>query len=130
MYLRNKEEETVFEIAERLKDKEIFKTLLQYCWKENEKLFIFEYHAIPKFESDFLGAYVNCWIMNEDLNYAKHKSKSLIEEENWEIDSFEDIAEIKEGEIKEEDERYKYYEQVIIDKEVLVFHTYENLEEE
>ena len=130
LYLRNKEEETVFEIAERLEDKEIFKILLQYCWKEKEKLFIFEYRAIPKFESEFLGAYVNCWIMNQDFNYAKHKSRSLIEEENWEIESFEDITEIKKDEIKEDDERYKYYEQVIIDKEVLVFHTYDNLEEE
>ncbi|MBS9770788.1 MAG: ankyrin repeat domain-containing protein [Trichodesmium erythraeum GBRTRLIN201] len=129
LYLRNHENETVFEIANKLEDRDIFKTLLQYCWKENEKIFIFEYHAIPRFESEFLGAYVNCWVMNDELNSAKSISKELIDQENWEIDSLEDISEIAKDEIKEGDERYKYYEQVIIDKEVLVFYTYDNLEE-
>jgi len=87
LYLKNNEEETVFQIAERLEDKEIFKILLQYCWKENEKLFIFEYHVIPKFESEFIGAYVNCWIMDKEFNNAKFRSENLIERENWEIES-------------------------------------------
>lgn len=130
LYLLNNKEETVFSIAERLEDKGVFKSLLRYSWKENDRLFIFEYHAKPKLESEFLGAYVNCWIMSEELNYAKFKSRDLVEEENWEIDSFEDITEIKRNEIKKGDKRFKYYEQVIIDKEVLVFYTYDNLEEE
>ena len=130
LYLRNNEGETVFQIAERLEDKEVFKNLVKYTWKENEKLFIFEYHVKPKFESDFLGAFVDCWVMDNEFNNAKFRSESLIEKESWEIDSIESISEIKRGEIKEDEERYKYYEQVIIDKEVLVFYTYDGLEGE
>lgn len=128
LYLWNNEDETVFQIAERLKDKTIYKMLVDYCWKDNEKMFLFEYHVKPKFETEILGAHTNCWIMNEDFNAAKIKSQELIESENWEIDSFEDVDEIKKGEIDEAHEKFSYYEQVIIDKEVIVFYTYDRLE--
>ncbi|MFK7808086.1 MAG: ankyrin repeat domain-containing protein [Saprospiraceae bacterium] len=130
LYLKNKEGETVFQIAGQLKDKEIFKTITESCWKEGEKIFLFEYHAEPKFETELVGAYINCWIMDEDFNNAKSRSLFLIKEENWGIDSIEDISEIEKGTIEEKEDNFKFYEQVIIDKEVLVFYTYDSTEEE
>lgn len=45
-------------------------------WKEEEKLFLFEYHAKPLFETDFKGSFVNCWVMDSEFNSAKNqKSK-------------------------------------------------------
>lgn len=125
--LLNNEQETVFQIAEQLEDKEIYNILVEYCWKEKEKLFLFVYHAKPQFESDFLGAYINCWIMDKDLDNATLTSRKLIAKENWEIDALESISEIKKGDFKEDDDKFHYYEQAVIDKEVLVFYTYDNL---
>jgi ankyrin repeat protein len=129
LYLCNNENETVFQIAERLEDKTIFKMLLDDCWKENEKLFLFEYHANPNFDTEALGAYINCWVMNEDFNHAKEIGQIFIHNQNWKIDSIEDITEIKKGDLTEENDKFQYYEQVIIDKEILVFYTYDSLDD-
>jgi hypothetical protein len=130
LYLWNNQEETVFSIAEQLDNKEIFKILINDCWKQEEKMFLFEYHVKPKFTTELLGAYVNCWVIDEEFNHAKVKGQNLVQEEDWEIISIEDISEIKRGDIREHDEKFKYYQQTMIDKDVLVFYTYDSLEED
>lgn len=130
LYLRNNNKETVFQLAEKLKDKEIYNKFVAYSWKEKEKMFLFEYHATPKFETDALGAYINCWIMDIEFNNAKLRSQNLIKKENWNIDSIEDVSEINNGEITNKEDNFIYYEQAIIDKEVVVFYTYDKFEEE
>jgi hypothetical protein len=130
LYLSNKEKETVFQISERLEGKEIFTTLVESCWNEGEQIFLFEYHGTPNFKTAYLGAFVNCWVMDKDFNTAKLRSKSLVETANWEIEAIEDISEIKRDSIDKKEDIYNYYEQVIIDKEVLVFYTYDEMEEE
>ena len=67
--------------------------------------------------------------MNEDFNHAKEIGQIFIHNQNWKIDSIEDITEIKKGDLTEENDKFQYYEQVIIDKEILVFYTYDSLDD-
>ena len=123
--LYNNDGFTVFPIAENIEDKVVYNLLLEQCLNPNIKIFLIGYHAIPKTEKeDVKGAFINCYIVDTNLQNAKKRSLDLVEEQEWEILSTEEESELNWFDIKEEDERKQYVEQVIIDKEVLVIYTY------
>lgn len=130
LYLCNKENSTVFPIAESLKDKSIFKILLDKCMKSNEKIFFFGYHAKPKFEiEDIIGAFINCYIVETNFSNASIKSIKMIEDYGWNILTTEEKITINRIEVNEDDERKPYVDQVVIDKEVMVIYTYKDEED-
>ena len=122
LYLTDIENTTIFPVAEKLKDKTIYLKLLEKCWGINDNLYLFEYNV--KFETSEQEAFLNCWIMDTDLNNAKERTIEFIEKENLEIISFENITEMKKKYENVDEKHFQYYEQAIIDKEVFVFYEY------
>lgn len=130
LYLKDNEGKTVFQFAESLIDKTIYNLLLDNCLEDQEKIFLIEYHVKPIEQiKGILGAFVNCWIVDKELKLAQKRSKTLVEENNWQIFKLEGADEIERNDFFEDDEGLKYFNQALIDKEVLVFYTYENEEE-
>lgn len=70
------------------------------------------------------GAYVSCWIEREDFVLAEAVACSLIAESGWKVIRVEETSMVDDSTYDEDDENRKYYEQALIDKEVLVFHTF------
>ena len=86
------------------------------------------YDAQPKANSDkakeFGGAYVSCWIMSDNLEEANLIAKGMISEQGWVNITLDEGYEIDESHYKNKKDGLEYYRQALIDKEVLVFHTY------
>jgi hypothetical protein len=70
------------------------------------------------------GAYVSCWIDRDNLALAEEVARSLISECGWNVIRVEETSEIDDSTYEGERECRQYYEQALIDKEVLVFHTF------
>ena len=131
LYLCNRENSTVFPVAENLKDKRIFNLLLDKCLNTNDKIFLIGYHAKPKSEiEDILGAFINCYIVDTDYTNAVIRSRKMVEDEGWNVLTTEEESKINRLEVADDDERKPYVDQVIIDKEVMVIYGYENEENE
>ena len=131
LYLFNEENFTVFPIAERLKDKSIFNLLLDKCLNSNDKIFLIGYHAKPKSQiENVLGAFINCYIVDTDFSNAVLRSRKMVKDEGWNVLTTEEESTINRFKIENDDKRKLYVDQVIIDKEVMVIHTYENDEDE
>ena len=69
------------------------------------------------------GAYVNCYIVAEDLEAANKIASEEITANNWRILELDESTIIKSAE-DVDPEKLEYYEQALIDKEVFVFYTY------
>ena len=90
-------------------------------------MYLLTYHVLPSAEhpetNELGGAYVNCFIERKDLLSAEQTARQLVENERWEIDKL-DNSQLLESENDVGDEKLEYYRQALIDKEVLVFHSY------
>ena len=91
------------------------------------RMFFITYHAEPNTgiqNSEIGGAYINCWIEAESIDQAEQMARTKIEEENWTILDKEEAYEIQRSDYLENSNGLNYFDQALVDKLVLVFHTY------
>ncbi|HWM91269.1 MAG TPA: hypothetical protein VN493_10920 [Thermoanaerobaculia bacterium] len=74
--------------------------------------------------ADAGGAYVNCWMLNEDRQPAEQRATQLIEEYGWSVEALEEAGTVTSNDYAEDDEDREFYEQALIEREVLVFNVW------
>ena len=91
-------------------------------------MFFFTFLAVPTPDAkEFLdsgGAYVNCWIQSRDRHDAEQRAKELIEEYGWSVEALEEGAIVTRDADDAGDEDREFYEQALVEGEVLVFNTW------
>jgi len=91
-------------------------------------MFFFTFLATPtpdaKEFSDTGGAYVNCWIQGQERTEAERRATELIEDYGWSVESLEEAATVTSDDYTAEDEDREFYEQALMEGEVLVFNTW------
>lgn len=96
------------------------------------KIFLITYHAVPTEKAEqfemYGGAYVNCYIEADNIYEGLKKAEQEIKDSDWTDLDFQD-AMVADPDNMGSD-KIEYYEQALIDKEVLVFHCYPINEEE
>lgn len=71
------------------------------------------------------GAYVKCWIQNGDRQSAEERARELIVEYGWTVDALEGEAVVTGADyLLDDEEDREFYEQALMEREVLVFHTW------
>ena len=80
--------------------------------------------------ADFEGAYVNCWILNDNRDEAQARAIELIRDYGWTVDALEDSGTVSSEDYQEGDEDREFYEQALVEGEVLVFNTWPRGEED
>jgi hypothetical protein len=85
------------------------------------------YDAVPKKRisayDKYAGAHVACWINVEKIETARQKAVTMIQEQGWKIRNQVEEHDLT-REMAEQSTGLQYYEQSLIDTEVLVFHTH------
>lgn len=91
-------------------------------------MFFFTYLAVPTPDAkefhDAGGAYVNCWIQSQDRHDAEQRSRDLIQEYGWSVEALEEGAIVTGDAYEEDEEDREFYEQALVEGEVLVFNTW------
>ncbi len=82
--------------------------------------------------AEFEGAYVNCWIRNDDGNpdEAQARASELIRDYGWTVEALEGSDTVSSGDYQDDDEDREFYEQALVEGEVLVFNTWPRGEED
>lgn len=75
-------------------------------------------------DKSIAGGIIGCWIETTTMYKANKVARQLIEEQNWNIIKKDRFKTVKPNSIHKESEHYQYYQQALIDKEVLVIYTY------
>lgn len=96
-------------------------------------MFFFTFLAVPTPDAkefhDSGGAYVSCWIQNRDRHDAEQRATQLIEEYGWSVEALEEGATVTSEAYNQDDEDREFYEQALVEGEVLVFNTWPRGEE-
>lgn len=91
-------------------------------------MYFFTFLSQPDPEADelagFAGAYVDCWIRNESREEAEARAIELIEENGWSVDALEEAGTVTSANYQDGDEDREFYEQALMEGEVLVFNTW------
>jgi len=91
-------------------------------------MYFFTFRASPTSEAKEFqkagGAYVNCWIDNASREEAEERASDLIFDYGWSVDSLEAEAVVTAEDYDEGDEDREFYQQALVDGEVLVFTTW------
>lgn len=97
-------------------------------------MFFFTYLATPtpdaKEYPDTAGAYVDCWIQSGDRSEAESRARDLIQEYGWSVEALEEGATVTSQDYQDDDENREFYEQALMEQEVLVFNTWPPGEED
>ena len=108
----------IFNLLKKIPEDDAYVILMQVV--------TFEAKQRPDFPHDeqIGGAFVNCYLKGRTSKQAYIDAIACIEESGWDILRFEDQSEIDSASFEKPDDALKYYEQALIDGEVLVFHAY------
>jgi hypothetical protein len=91
-------------------------------------MYYLTYLAVPTPDAkefhDSGGAYVSCWIQNEDRQTAEQRAQDLIQDYGWSVESLEDGTTVTSSDYTGDDEDRQFYEQALAEGEVLVFTTW------
>jgi hypothetical protein len=97
-------------------------------------MYLFTFLAVPTPDAKEFheagGAYVNCWIQGDDRgdrndrNAAEERATELIEEYGWAVEALEEGAIVSGEDYPPGEEDREFYEQALIEREVLVFNTW------
>ena len=92
-------------------------------------MFFFTFLAVPTPDAkefhDSGGAYVNCWIRSDgDRHQAEKRASDLIHEYGWSVEALEEGAIVNGESYGEDEEDREFYEQALVEGEVLVFNTW------
>lgn len=70
------------------------------------------------------GAYVNCWIVGDDRTEAEQRASGLITDYGWSVEALEEHSTVTSADYQDDDEDRQFYEQALVEGEVLVFNTW------
>jgi glucan phosphorylase len=70
------------------------------------------------------GAYVSCWIEGQSLKEAKSTALKQIKLAKWEVLEIDEARLVNEKYYRKRSTGLEFYEQALLDKWVLRFHTY------
>jgi hypothetical protein len=70
------------------------------------------------------GAYVDCWIEDGNRERAEERALDLIEDYGWAAESLEAEAVVSSLDYINDAENREFFEQALVEGEVLVFHTW------
>ena len=93
-------------------------------------MFFFTFLAVPTPDAkefhDSGGAYVNCWIRGDgsDRYQAEARASDLIKEYGWSVEALEEGAIVNSESYGEDEEDREFFEQALVEGEVLVFNTW------
>lgn len=93
-------------------------------------MFFYTFLAVPTPDAkefhDSGGAYVNCWIRSDggDRHQAEARASELIHEYGWSVEALEEGAVVNSASYGEDDEDREFFEQALVEGEVLVFNTW------
>src|SRR5688500_15465537 len=91
-------------------------------------MILLNYHAkpieIPKEPDDIAGAWINCWINSNDVEDATERALRMIRENGWKELEMEDYFHVERSDYEENENQLQYFDQALIDDEVLVIYTY------
>jgi hypothetical protein len=91
-------------------------------------MYLFTFLAVPTPDAKEFheagGAYVNCWILGDDRDRAEERASELIEEYGWDVEALEEGAIVSGADYPQDDEDRVFYEQALVEREVLVFNTW------
>ena len=73
---------------------------------------------------DMAGAYVNCWLVRDDMAEAEEEARRDIAESGWVIESLEEATTITDEYYIDKPDGKEYFEQAQLDKEVYVYHNW------
>lgn len=76
------------------------------------------------------GAYVNCWIRGDARDEAERTAAGLIEDYGWSVEALEEHSTVTSADYADDDEDRQFYEQSLVEGEVLVFNTWPEGEED
>jgi hypothetical protein len=88
-------------------------------------IYFFTFLAAPTPEAkehESGGAFVNCWIQSDDPDEAEERATDLIYGYGWSVQSLEGEALVTADDYAEDEENRAFYEQALVEDEVLVFH--------
>jgi hypothetical protein len=91
-------------------------------------MYLFTFLAVPTPDAQEFeeagGAYVNCWILDGNREHAEERATTLIEEYGWAVEALEEGAIVSGEDYPPGEEDREFYEQALIEREVLVFNTW------
>lgn len=97
-------------------------------------MFFFTFLAVPTPDAQEFheagGAYVSCWIQGTDRHRAEERATELIHEYGWSVEALEEGAVVTRADYDEGDEDLEFFEQALMEQEVLVFNTWPPGEED
>lgn len=96
-------------------------------------IYFFTFLAVPTpeaQETDKGGAYVNCWIQGDDPDVAEERATDLIFEYGWAVESLESQDVVTREDYADDEESRGFYDQALVENEVLVFTMWPRGEEE
>ncbi len=91
-------------------------------------MYFFTFLALPtpdakEFE-EAAGAYVSCWIQNANAPSAQERAAELIRDYGWSVEGLEEEALVSSEDYADDEEDREFYEQALVEGEVLVFNTW------
>src|SRR5688572_28167365 len=91
-------------------------------------MFLIQFEATPRrdstIEADAGGAFVNCWIERESREEAIAVARAMIEASGWIVGEPDEAYPVDSDTYPMGKDGREYFEQALIDKEVIVFHCY------
>jgi hypothetical protein len=92
-------------------------------------MFFLQYRTTPlpdrlDVAAKYGGAIVDCWIDRETALEAESVAKKMIETQGWQVRETLEVAQTSEEDFAKSAKLRQYYEQAVLDKEVVVFFTY------
>lgn len=91
-------------------------------------MFFFTFQATPTPDAKEFheagGAYVSCWIQSRDRHAAEQRARELIVDYGWDVEELEEGAIVTSADYDADDEDRPFYEQALVEQEVLVFNTW------
>ncbi len=92
------------------------------------KMYFFVFHVQPRSDLENVNnigeAYVSCWIEANSIIKAEKISMRKISDLKWDILEKEEAFEIASDHYAPDSDGFEFYQQALIDKCVLRFHTY------
>ena len=92
------------------------------------EIYFFIFHVQPRPDPEDAdnvgGAYVNCWIKADSITGAQQIARQKIDDLKWHILEKDNAFELPPGHYSPDSDGFEFYQQALIDKFVLRFHTY------
>ena len=76
--------------------------------------------------TDSGGAYVNAFVDRSSQTEAIETAERGLEEAGWLVDEIGEISLVARADYSGDDENLQYFDQALVDGEVLIFHTWPN----